>query len=440
MSLNRNIYHSLYTQIPSVFFSLVAGVFITRLLGPEGKGVFSVYFANIEILVLLFSFGTEQGIVYFISNNKIDEQKVQTIALTVVLLSIFLNSIIIFTIKSDIIYLAKYDDLFFKLFLLLAFAINFCNSIMIAFLKAKKEFQKINKVVLFSTILNLTLFFSFYILVNIGLISSSVKTIFTISSAVIVTNFIIYIALFLKINHFSPKLKISLKGDILPFYRFSFVGFLGMLVNFLNYRLDIWFVSYYQGTIQLGLYALAVNFAQFVMMLSKTISSVMMPYLSEDNTIYRREIFKLYSRLNFTAIFLISIFLYFTGEYLLILLYGKEFAGSSAPFQILIIGMLFTGPSQLFSSYLSASNRNDLCLYTNIVGLTFTVILDIVLIPKFGIIGSAYATLLSYMSIYFVYIGILVFKDNFNLIEITMLKINDLKSILHKNELDNKSE
>jgi len=429
--LNKNIFYTFLTQIPALIISIIAGVFITRLLGPEGKGVFSVYLANIEIMALMFSFGTEQGIVYFISNKKINEKKIQAISLLVFFTAILLNAIIVFSVNNKIIFVDNYNGLFYRLFLFFVFVITFINSIIVAFLKAKKEFKKVNFFLLISAVLNLITYFTVFVLNKLSLINYSIKLIFIISISLIIINLIFYLLFFFKTYFFRPNFHLKLKTDILPFYKFSFVGYLGMLVNFLNYRLDIWFVSYFKGTIQLGLYALAVNFSQLIMMISKIVSSVMMPYLSEDDIKQRRNIFQLYSRVNFFVISISVTVLYFTGNYLLVFLYGQDFYGSVAPFKILIISMIFTGTSQLFSSFLSASGRNDLCLYTNIIGLIFTVVLDFILIPKFGIIGSAYATFSSYLSIFLAYFAILIFKDKFTIKQLFITNISDFKTVLN---------
>jgi len=129
----------------------------------------------------------------------------------------------------------------------------------------------------------------------------------------------------------------------------------------------------------------------------------------------------------FLMIFVLVSVLFFVGEYLLVFLYGVDFIGSIGPFRILIVGMIFTGASQLFSSYLYSSGRNDLCLYANLTGLFFTVILDLTLIPKYGIIGSAYATFFSYLSIFIVYISILKIKERFYFTDLFIIKKSDIK-------------
>jgi len=244
-----------------------------------------------------------------------------------------------------------------------------------------------------------------------------------------VVNIVIYVLAFRVEYKIKPSFDFK-KTDLFAFFKFTVPGYWGMLVNFLNYRLDIWIVQYFKGAYQLGLYVLAVNFSQLVMMLSKIVASVTIPYLSENDKKQRQEIFLLYSRINFLMVFVLVSVLFFVGEYLLVFLYGVDFIGSIAPFRILILGMIFTGVSQLFSSYLHSSGRNDLCLYANLTGLFFTVVLDLTLIPKYGIIGSAYATFFSYLSIFIVYFVILILKEKLSLLDIFIVRKSDFKKII----------
>ena len=45
--LTGNIIRTFSTQIPSIIISIVSGIFLTRLLGVEGKGIYALFFANI---------------------------------------------------------------------------------------------------------------------------------------------------------------------------------------------------------------------------------------------------------------------------------------------------------------------------------------------------------------------------------------------------------
>ncbi len=429
-SITKNIAITLTAQVPAIVFGIISGILTTRLLGPEGKGVFALYLANVEILALLFSFGTEQGIVYFISNKKINVYKIQALSIIVFLVSILLNSTFIFMTSSNLVFIKDYSGIFFRLYVLLLFILTFYNSLIIAFLKAKKKFKQISFITIISTSINLISFLTYFLLVRFNKVENSIRFVFIIGFCLIIINGIIYSFYFTRNYKFKPNFKISLNSDVLPFYKFSFLGYAGMLVNFLNYRFDIWLVSYFKGAIQLGFYSLAVNFSQLIMLFSRIFSGVMTPYLASSNTRIRNSIFLTYSRINFSIIVLIVVVLSFTGDYLLVFMYGVDFAESVAPFKILLAGMIFTGASQIYSAYVSTSGRNDLCLYTNLIGLFFTVVLDFILIPRYGIVGSAYATAISYFTIFLTYLLFISTKLNVNITSMFIIQRTDFSYIM----------
>jgi PST family polysaccharide transporter len=48
------------------------------------------------------------------------------------------------------------------------------------------------------------------------------------------------------------------------------------------------------------------------------------------------------------------------------------------------------------SQYLVIENLQKINFYCPIIGLSFNVVLNIIFIPRYGVLGSAYATLISY--------------------------------------------
>ena len=160
-------------------------------------------------------------------------------------------------------------------------------------------------------------------------------------------------------------------------------------------------------------------------MYSKIIGSVIMPYLSEDDEVQRRNFFTIYSRVSFLSILvMVAIFALF-GDFLIPFIYGAEFEGSVAPFYVLLIGMIFTSMSQLFGTMLFSKGRNDVTLLANSVGLVITVVLDILLIPKYGIVGAAIATTFSYFFLFAVLLFNLLTKEKFRLSQLFVAKKTD---------------
>jgi len=430
--LTGNILRTFSTQIPSIIISIISGVFLTRLLGAEGKGIYALFYANIEIMVMVFLLGCDLGIIYFGSNKKISESKLQTIALYIISIFIPLVAITILFFDFDFLFPKNYNTKYFKLFLIGMFSLRLINSIIAAFIKVNKSFKIINRIDLFNSVFNALTYFALFYLNSIEVINVSINLIFTVSFIILSLNTLLWIISFFKTVSINLNLRLSLKNDITPFFTYIFPVFISLVINFLNYRFDIWLVSYYKGNTQLGLYVLAVNFAQFILLYSRIIGGVMMPYLSEDDDIQRKKYFTTYSRINFVSVLLMVTSLALVGDWLLVSLYGKEFTGSVNPFNILLIGMIFTAMSQLFSIMLFSKGKNNVALIANFVGLISTILLDILLIPKYGIIGAATATSISYFFLFMVLLVYLLVKEKINFFSLFIIKKSDLLSIFQK--------
>ena len=324
--LTGNILRTFSTQIPSIILSIISGIFLTRLLGVEGKGIQAIFYANMEIMVMLFAMGCDMGIIYFGSNKKISQGKLQAIAMYLLGVIIPLIAICILFFDVDFLFPNNYDGLFFKGFLIGIFSLTLINTLLGAFLKTAKSFKSVNRINLFNSVFNVITFIVMFYLNDKGIITVSIKIIFFVRLVILSLNTLLWIISFFKVIELKPTFNISFKDEIFPFFKYVFPIFISIVINFLNYRFDIWLVSYFKGNVQLGLYVLAANFAQFILLYSRIIGSVMMPYLSENNTGQRKKYFVIYSRINFTSVALMVIVLAFVGDLLLVFLYGKEFA------------------------------------------------------------------------------------------------------------------
>jgi len=81
-------------------------------------------------------------------------------------------------------------------------------------------------------------------------------------------------------------------------------------------------------------------------------------------------------------------------------LYTHEFQASVIPFQILLGGMFFSSLTKTLSSYIFAVGKVKINLLATVVGVIITLILDFTLIPRYGIIGAAWATNITYFGIF----------------------------------------
>ena len=94
-SISKSAIYTILTQIPAQIFGVIAGVFITRILGPEGRGVYALFFADISLLSTILGFSVGTAITFYIANKKIAREKTIGISLLFSLVTILLSFIVL---------------------------------------------------------------------------------------------------------------------------------------------------------------------------------------------------------------------------------------------------------------------------------------------------------------------------------------------------------
>lgn len=430
--LLKNIIGTFSAQVPALIISIISGVFMTRLLGPEGKGVYALYFANIELAVLFFLLGCDLAIVYFGANSKISMDKLQGISIYLLILVIPILIFLSF-LNTDLVFPHEADSVYFRLIFISLIFFTMLNTLIGAFLKSQKMFKYINRISLINSVINLSIFFSLYIYSTYSESNSiGFPEVFFISLIVSLINVFGFVYFFLKNIKLAPNFKINYNQDLKPFMIYLLPIFSGVLINFFNYRADIWLVDIFKNKEELGYYVLAVNFAQFILLYVRIIGTVMMPYLSNSDNIERLKYFTSYSRFILMTILLMILVFFLTGKYLITGLYGSVFFSSVSVFQILLIGMFFTSLNQIYSIYFFSKAKNKITLLASVIGLIATVAFDLLLIPKYGITGAALATNLSYFSIFIVLLFNLIIGEKIKMKQLFLFSKKDIQLIFKK--------
>lgn len=87
---------------------------------------------------------------------------------------------------------------------------------------------------------------------------------------------------------------------------------------------------------------------------------------------------------------------FLVGPPIIIFLLGKAFAGTVEPFLILLPGIVVFSLTNVLATYLTAAGKPGYNAAIALISFLFTVIFDILLIPRYGISGAAVASGISY--------------------------------------------
>ncbi len=408
--LNEIFKNSLFTTISKIIsltLGFASSIFFIRLLGAEGKGHLSILEASSALIVLVSSLNLNVSIIQFVSKAKINKDKILGLSIIIFIFSIILSIIILtvlYLLESTMVILPNSNIIVYAGLLLLMIIVIELKEIFSSFLKGLKFFKDLYYSTLIYSIFRLFLFLILYVVhMNYNINFSVIQLIFAHILCLIVLMLSTFV-FFIREVKIVPSFKISFL-ELKPFLRYSSVGLVVILISFLGRKSDIWIISYLLDTRELGYYAVAVTLGDLVLQIPMTLKNVLFPYLSSSKSSFeRKKLLAMFSRFNATIILMIISFLIISSHILIPFMYGKEFVNSIVPFQIFIIGIGFIGFKEFFQIYNMSIEKQNVNIWSNMLGLFLLVSLNFILIPLYGIKGASLAAMLSFaVSTIFIY-------------------------------------
>jgi O-antigen/teichoic acid export membrane protein len=174
-------------------------------------------------------------------------------------------------------------------------------------------------------------------------------------------------------------------------------GQVGGMITLLNLRLDFAVLGAMAGPAVLGAYAVASKYAELLRLPGTALTWVCYPMLAgmpeADASRTSRRLLPAALATNLLAA---APFVLLAGP-VIRLLYGGGFDTAIGPARLLIAGMLLAGAAGVASGHLYGRGRPGLNSWALGLGLVVTVALDVLLIPRFGAMGAAFASTTTYL-------------------------------------------
>ncbi len=196
------------------------------------------------------------------------------------------------------------------------------------------------------------------------------------------------------------EFSISVFQDLKKVLSFASYAYVSNMCNYLNYRFDQWMIKIFLGDAPLGIYSVITTISERFWLLPSAIAHVLYPEIARVKE--AKELSRTVKSVDFmTFITLgIGIFAWVSGfffiEPLIVFLYGPAFSEIATLFQILFPGIFLFSSVKIIAGFFSGLGRPDLRVKTAILATVINVVFNFFLIPRFGLIGAAVATLFSY--------------------------------------------
>ena len=165
-------------------------------------------------------------------------------------------------------------------------------------------------------------------------------------------------------------------------------------------RTDTIIIGIFLDQTYVGLYNAAIPIGQMILMIRQSFSPVILPLLTELFSKNKRNDLALmyYLSAKWTAILSIPLFIsmLMKPEFFIRLIFGSEFISASTILQIVIFGFFIhtiVGPT---SNLLIILGKTKLAMQNSVLAFLISILSNIILIPKFQLIGAAISSLCTY--------------------------------------------
>ena len=394
--LRRNIIMTLSRQLLAACAQFLLVVLIARELGPQGNGFYAIAVLIPSMLTNFLNLGVGPATVYHISRRDFDLHQVFSgnlrLAFAVASIGVIcaLPALAVWGgelfpgIPQDLLYLGLAC---FPLSLLLAY--------LSTILQGLENFKAFNLAILLPPYVNLAGVIIVLYILHLGILAAMI--------AYIAGQMAALLAVFVLLHRCKTTRHLINQSTSFSAYTRKTLGYgwkahLSNILAFVNYRSDIFLVNFFLTPAATGIYVIAVQIAEKLWMLSQAASTVLLPRLSamhetpKDRLALTTKSFLIVSGLT-TLAGLVAVFLL---SWLLCPVFGEEYAGALPAFLWLLPGIVAGAGSRIQANCIAASGKPEWNMYVAVWVVTINIFSNILLIPKFGIVGAAGATSIAY--------------------------------------------
>lgn len=386
-NLVSNAFYSGIANASSVFL-LVVMVFVGRYLGAEEFGKFNFSMAIVTTASLLSDFGVTTLVKRTVARNP---EQAESYFGNLVSLKVILSLLAILVSMVAVFLLRKEPDVRFAVFVLaLAASLKALKMVPVTFFQALERFDLF---ALSSAVHNAGLFLFGAIALWCGANLTTFVCVFAIFKAV--DTAVTYALSYKTIGRAAPRYDFSfmrrLQVEALPF------GFYVLIIEVYSY-MDTILLSVMRSDVEVGWYNGAFKIFEGLAVFPLILSQAMSPRLSRlyKTDVSAHQILAARTvKFGAMAAGLIVVSGIVVGRDLVLFLFGSAYGESIPVLEILLVAFLFVYLNFIFQMILITIDRQWVMPWMGLGGIGTVILACVLLIPKYGHLGAAFALLAS---------------------------------------------
>lgn len=410
--LTKNTFLFAISSFGTKILSFLLVPLYTNVLTTSEYGIADLLSTTTTLLIVVFTINIADGVLIFAMDKKCNQDKVLALGLKVILL----GSILLFAIFG-ICYLLRifswpmYYFVFVEIFFI-------CSAFYQVFSNFLRAIDKVNQVAIagvLSSIVYIVCNIFFLLVMKIGLNGYLIST---VAGPLIGALYCFCVAK--KSIYSLVKEKVDSK-QVIDILKYCFPLIFNSIALWVNGCLDRYFVTYFCDVDQNGIYSVANKIPIILSTIYTVFSqawtlSAVKEFDKEDRDGFFSKTYEMYN-----AVMIISCsVLVLLNIPIAKILYAKEFFVAWNYSSVLLLGIFFNSLTAFIGSFFSATKKSSILAYTTVISAAINTILNIILIPVWGVQGAAIATTVSLFAMWF--IRMIKLKD------LVRIKVNWIKS------------
>ena len=366
--------------------SFLIGIILSRILGAAGYGRYSSIIVVPMIVIGLTQLGIRRSTMYHLGAGKDSDDNIVSATFILLLLTSLLTIII-----SGFVFMFSESktDLVNLTIVMLTIPFVLCNVFAGGIFLGKLEILRANILNSGPTLVNLV-----FVIILVWILRLSVTGAFLalLFGNIVMSGFVFYIIR--KSFHLTWKYHEKIMKSMV---RLGAVFSLSIFIMQLNYRIDILLLKRLSTLEQIGLYSLATHIAEQLWHVPYAIEAIVLTRSAgtADDQVANRKVASI-MRISFLVSILLCMIIYLLAPSLIPLIFGSGFRGSVPMVRGILPGILMLVVFRILNSRLAGMGKPQVAIYTFIPALILNLILNFIWIPRYGAMGSVWATNASY--------------------------------------------
>ena len=385
----RNVVWLSLDKFFKLFLSLVVGIWVARLLGPETYGELNYVLAIMMIITTISNLGMDSFLIKEILSNEAEKNRILGTAFFMRLISIP----IVFLFVLCYFFYLDLNAQYYYIFALLSLGL-LISPLELIDIDFQSQLQSKQTIIAKNSASIIGVLIKIYFLLNN-------KSLLWFVAATSFETFLSYAFLLYRYQTlhsiFNWEVNYPLVKKILSI---GWPFIISNLAVILYMRVDQIMIGNMVGEKELGIFSSAIRITENFLFIPTAIASSFFPTLvnAKKNSTQTKYLYLIQAYLIWTTrlAVIIALSTSMLSKFIIQTLFGIEYLDA---YKVLIIHVwslvpIFLGVAS--SQYLVIENLQNFNLYKTTIGLISNVLLNIILIPLYGALGAAIATLISY--------------------------------------------